>query len=323
MKSTDPLHGAFLSNGTTQDKKIHNAPLQHVNDISRGVETLLFLGYTEAEPGQGLSDADNEDDVSAVIRAERVIITEDGEEVNETLLDTHAEEEDEEEQEKVREKGQEEKEEEINEEQEKERKEELDKEQEEENAVDVENHVEMSTEADEVTELEEGLRHNNGDANTDINQSNEDMKVKMITPTDEETSANDNAGADTKPEEDTKSELNTDLTPDAVPAAASAQENTEKHLQPLSETPGCATQTPSVSNTVLASALNPNGAQKSLGPALSTTKAAAQFQEIPLDGGVVEEEPLLAAKVEPLTDASALNQTDQAKTKTCQCCSVM
>lgn len=315
------MHDASNTNGTAQDEKIHSTPLQHVNDINRGTETLLFLGYTEAEPGQGLCDDDDDDDVSAVIRAERVIITEDGEEVNQKSQDIEEGEDEEwEGQEEVRGKGQEQKEEEdrrdkeeeINEEQEKERKEESDKEQEEKHAVDVKNHVEISSEADEVAEQEKGFRHNNGKVNADFNQSNEDSKVKTIIHTDEKTSENTDAGANTKPEEDTKSALNTDLTPD-----------TGTHLQSLSETTGCAVQTPSVSNTISASALNPNGAQKTLGTTLSQTNAAAQYQEIPLDVGMVEEEPLLAAKVEPLADASMLNQTEQAKTKTCQCCSVM
>lgn len=268
---------------------------------------------------------DDDDDVSAVIRAERVIITEEGEEVTGESQDTQAEEEEEEEEvgergeEAGRQKGQEKKKEEEREEKEEEGEKETEEEQEEVNVTDDENHVETSTEAGEVTKPEEG------EANTDASPSNQDSSVKIITHADEETSANTDTDADTEPVEDsvTKSALNADLSPDADPAAATAHDDAETHPQHLSETPGGAVQTPSVSNAVPDSALSPNGAQKSPGPDTSQTNAAAQFQEIALDGGVVEEEPLLAAKVEPLTDTSTPNQAEGAKTKTCQCCSVM
>lgn len=345
-KSTDPSPDTSLTNGTVQDKKPHNAPLQHDNDISKGAETLLFLGYMEAEPGQGLcEDDDDDDDVSAVIRAERVIIMEEGEEVTEESQDTQAKEEEVEEEEREeeieekeeREKEQEEKGEEEREEteereeekdeggveeREEEREEEGDEEREEDNAADAENDRERSTEAGEVTEQEEGK------LNTHTNLSNEDTKVKIITHTDKKTSADTDTDTDTKPIKDsaTQSALKTDLIPDADPAATAAaveQENAvaETHPQSLSETPGGTVQTPSVSTTLPASALNPNGAQKSLVATSSSTNTAAQFQEIPLGGATVEEEPLLASKVEPLTDAA--NQAEGAKTKSCQCCSVM
>lgn len=304
-----------------------------------GAETLLFLGYTEAEPGQGLCDDD--DDVSAVIRAERVIITEEAEEAKEESQDTQAAEEKaevEEREEEVaeREKGQEEKEQKKREEKEAERQEEQEEENEEEREnerekehenevekredelADVEDNLIMST---EVTELEEGLRHENEELMIDLLNN---TTVKIIKQTDKEMNAN--ADADTNVVKDLISALNTDLTSDAdLDVAVGEQEGAvaKTHTRFLSETPGGALQTPAALSALPASAQDPNGAQKSPGPAASFTNTAAQFQEIPLDGGVVEEELLLATRVEPLKDASNPKQAERAKTKTCQCCSVM
>lgn len=69
----------------------------------------------------------------------------------------------------------------------------------------------------------------------------------------------------------------------------------------------------------------------SITPALSSPE---QFHNVPLDAEgaesgqkqLVEEEPLLAPKVAPLTDAAGPNRAggaDGPKRKTCQCCSVM
>ncbi|XP_047669552.1 paralemmin-3 isoform X2 [Tachysurus fulvidraco] len=387
-KSTDSSYDKSLTNGAARDEQSHSAPLQHVNDITKGEETLLFLGYTEAEPGQGLCNDD--DDVSAVIRAERVIITEEGVEVTQDMQaeeekveeegreeeerikqEEKREEETEEELEKEREelreeeeriKQEEKREEEIEEELEKEREElreeeerikqeekreeEIDEELEkqgeegretereegreaereegreaereegreaereegreaerEEDVSDVQNKV--PSEAGEGTEFEEGLRNNNREMNTNVESSNEDTKERKISHSDEETIA----GPETKSVKD--SDLITD------PAANIEQETA------AAETPGGAVQIPSDSSTLSASAPNPNGAQKSPDPASSSTNAAAQFQEIPLGGATVEEEPLLATKVGPPTEATNPTPAEGAKTKTCQCCTVM
>ncbi|KAG7327092.1 hypothetical protein KOW79_010493 [Hemibagrus wyckioides] len=386
----NPSHDTSLTNGTAPDEKSHSAPLQHVNDISKGVETLLFLGYTEAGPGQGLCN-DDEDDVSAVIRAERVIVTEEGEEVTqdtkaidkeerekqreekgEEVREEEPEKEGEEEQVEEKEKEREEEKEEGGEEEkekgreeggeekkekgreeggEKETKEggeegeeeetkeggeeetkegeeegeedetkeggeeERETERAEEHVADVQIHLEMCTEAGEDTEFEESLRNNNREIKADADSSKED--TKEISQSDEETS--EDADPETKPVKDsaTKSALNTDLILDADPAAVIEQETAS------AETPGGAVQTPSVSAALPASALNPNGAQKSPDPASPSTNSAAQFQEIPLDGATVEEEPLLAMKAGPQTEAMNPDQSEGAKTKTCQCCTVM
>lgn len=283
---------------------------------------------------------DDEDDVSAVIRAERVIVTEEGEEVTQGTKAKEEEVEkqekgiDEEEREKQREeKGEEVREEEPEKEGEEEQVEEKEKggeeetkeggeeereaERAEEHDADVQIHLEMSTEAGEDTEFEEGLRNNNREIKADADSSKEDTKEKIISQSDEETS--EDTDTETKPFKDsaTKSALNTDLISDADPAAVIEQETAS------AETPGGAVQTPSVSATLPASALNPNGAQKSPDPTSPSTNSAAQFQEIPLDGDTVEEEPLLATKAGPLTEAMNPDRSEGAKTKTCQCCTVM
>lgn len=296
-----------------------------------GAETLLFLGYTEAEPGQGLCDDD--DDVSAVIRAERVIITEEAEEAKEESQDTQAveekaeveeREEEREEEQKKREEKEEERQQEQEEENEEERENEREKEEEnevekrEDELADVEDNLIMST---VVTEPEEGLRHENEELKRDLLNN---TTVKIIKQTDKEMSANTDADANVV--KDLISALNTDLTSDADPDVAVGEQEgavAKTHTWFLSETPGGALQTPGALSALPPSAQNPNGAQKSPGPAASFTNTAAQFQEIPLDGGMVEEEPLLATRVEPLTDASNPKQAERANTKTCQCCSVM
>lgn len=313
-ENADCSHDASLTNGTARDKKSHNAPFQHVNNISKEVETLLFLGYMEALPGQGLcNDDDEDDDVSEVIHAERVIITEEEEEVHQDT-DTEGEEVREkvectEERETEREKEQEEREEEKDREEkiENERvgegEEERETDQEKKYAADVENQLEMCTEAAEGTALEE--------INTEVELLGKDIKVKIISHVDEETRADTNANAPTIKDSDPKSTINTDSMLDADLTAVIEQEIV------------AAETTPSVSTMLPAPAQDCNSAQKPHGPALSFTNAAAPFQEIQLGGVMVEEEPLLATKVEPLTNAINPNQAEGAKTKTCQCCTVM
>lgn len=62
-----------LTNGTAAQEGPHSAP--YVNGLREGTVTLTFLGFSEAEPGQGVCDDD-----TAIIRAERVTITDEGEE---------------------------------------------------------------------------------------------------------------------------------------------------------------------------------------------------------------------------------------------------
>ncbi|TTJ23341.1 hypothetical protein Baya_15523 [Bagarius yarrelli] len=316
-KSSDASHDTSLTNGTAPQAESHNTPLQHASDISKGVETLLFLGYTEAEPGQGLcnddDDDDDDDDVSAVIRAERVMITEEGEEVTQHTPAKEEEikelEEGEEEEGEEKEKGQEEEERRNKRRKNKGKKEKKKREQVEEretdckeqSSVDGENHSE--TWADELTE--EHLQNNN----TNVDSVNQESKEKTTLYTDEETSAD----ADTHLVRHSHSALNTDLISDEDLAAV-----------PELETPGGAVQTVFEHKPPSASTLNPNGAQKFPDLAsTTTTHTTAPFQDIPLDGAAVEEEPLLATKVEPLTDTTSRNQTEGVKRKTCQCCMIM
>ncbi|XP_051563713.1 paralemmin-1-like [Myxocyprinus asiaticus] len=79
-------------NGSMEGEYSHNTPEQdeepHTNSLAihslegydAGGITMTFLGFKEAEPGQGVSE---DDDVGAIIRAERVIITDEGEEIAE------------------------------------------------------------------------------------------------------------------------------------------------------------------------------------------------------------------------------------------------
>lgn len=77
-------------NGNVEGESSHNTPEEDehasANDfnshpaegLGAGGVTMTFLGFKEAEPGQGV---DEDDDGGAIIRAERVIITDEGEEI--------------------------------------------------------------------------------------------------------------------------------------------------------------------------------------------------------------------------------------------------
>ncbi|XP_016122449.1 paralemmin-3 [Sinocyclocheilus grahami] len=89
--TTPPLNGNAL-NGNVEGESSHNSPEEDehasANDfnshpaegLGAGGVTMTFLGFKEAEPGQGV---DEDDDGGAIIRAERVIITDEGEEIPE------------------------------------------------------------------------------------------------------------------------------------------------------------------------------------------------------------------------------------------------
>ncbi|KAI5613799.1 hypothetical protein C0J50_4203 [Silurus asotus] len=313
-KSAKPSHDTSLINGTAQGEESHDAPLQHVTDVNTGAGTLLFLGYVEAEPGQGLCE--DADDVSEVIHAERVIIMEEGEEVTEELQDTQVEQVKEEEQEEEREEEEEyeekggeekgveeilEKKEEIEDEQGEEQEEGGEEEREEANDADFQNHLESG----EVNAVDEEKRH------TGVDLLNEDSRVNLHTHTDDETSVKTDADADTNPNTDSRSALNTGFKPDADPAAETLPPS-------LSESSECA-----VSPTQTSSGPSQDTAQKSPELNSSSANTAAHFHEIPLGGATVEEEPLLAAKAEPLNDAANPNRGEGVKTTTCRCCTVM
>lgn len=67
-----------------QDEAPHTngSQVHPVDIIGAGGVTMTFLGFKEAEPGNGVNE-DEDKDACAVIRAERVIITDEGEEIQE------------------------------------------------------------------------------------------------------------------------------------------------------------------------------------------------------------------------------------------------
>uniref|UniRef100_A0A672S9P5 Paralemmin-3-like n=1 Tax=Sinocyclocheilus grahami TaxID=75366 RepID=A0A672S9P5_SINGR len=72
--TTPPLNGND-EHASANDFNSHPA-----EGLGAGGVTMTFLGFKEAEPGQGV---DEDDDGGAIIRAERVIITDEGEEIPE------------------------------------------------------------------------------------------------------------------------------------------------------------------------------------------------------------------------------------------------
>ncbi|XP_016328870.1 paralemmin-3-like isoform X1 [Sinocyclocheilus anshuiensis] len=89
--TTPPLNGNAL-NGNVEGEPSHNSPEEDehasannfnshpAEGLGAGGVTMTFLGFKEAEPGQGV---DEDGDGGAIIRAERVIITDEGEEIPE------------------------------------------------------------------------------------------------------------------------------------------------------------------------------------------------------------------------------------------------
>ncbi|XP_062853270.1 paralemmin-3 [Trichomycterus rosablanca] len=328
----DSSPASSLTNCTNAEEKSHDANLHHVTDVSNGVETLLFLGYTEAEPGQGLCEEEHES--AAVIRAERVIITDEGEEVELHQEETQAEEDQVEDQVEDSEKREEtqaeedEVEDQVKDEVEDEEDSEKQEEKEEEEEAEALNNLEDSSKEGEAPER--------GEDPTDPSREI-DVFVKINTIVTETTNAD--VTVDTHAEHASTVVINTPKiinvdpkektikaedkpsVPDPsgsteVERAISGLLDTLTPPQYHSQTPEGATRAPETQST---SASKNNGTQKSPGP----SSPSAQFQEIPLDGTPVEEEPLLATRVEPLMDGTNQKGADTPKTKSCKCCTVM
>ncbi|XP_073708057.1 paralemmin-3 [Garra rufa] len=89
---TDTTTTTSVLNGNVEEESSHNTPEEEVHASTNGFNshpteglgaggvTMTFLGFKEVEPGQGVDD---DDDIGAVIRAQRVIITDEGEEIPE------------------------------------------------------------------------------------------------------------------------------------------------------------------------------------------------------------------------------------------------
>lgn len=89
---TDTITTSAIINGNVEGETSHNTPGQDEPASANGFAshpaegtgaggiTMTFLGFKEVEPGQGV---DEDDDGGAIIRAERVIITDEGEEIPE------------------------------------------------------------------------------------------------------------------------------------------------------------------------------------------------------------------------------------------------
>ncbi|XP_017577588.1 paralemmin-3 [Pygocentrus nattereri] len=381
-----------LTNGSMEEEKPHKAPVQdglvHANGLNEGPVTLTFLGFSEAEPGQGVSDDD-----STIIRAERVIITDEGEVIPEGSTEEET---------PAKEPG-----------------ENSELEEEEAETQGAENHLEGSakdhTAHGAVTEGEEKTTESDTDDNEDTSACvNEDTSACVNEDTsacvNEDTSANVNGDTRADANGDTRADANGDTRADAngdTRADASADSSTEAnavsntdingdtsadttnekssedtHLDSSADssaevtTPALeesaaegeveqkALEEPTSSEPKLQSETVEGAveapAQSSAAPNLETIQQEArnptvsfsnsetpapsspgQFQDVPLDGAaeeaessrkqladgqLVEEQPLLASKAAPLTDAASPNRAEDAaapKRKTCQCCSLM
>lgn len=83
---TDTITTPAIINGNVEGETSHNTPGQDGPASANGFAshpagvTMTFLGFKEVEPGHGV---DEDDDAGAIIRAERVIITDEGEEIPE------------------------------------------------------------------------------------------------------------------------------------------------------------------------------------------------------------------------------------------------
>lgn len=90
VKAVEKTTTSAVVNGNVEEETSHDTPEEeeapHTNGLypsegfGAGGVTMTFLGFKEAEPGQGMNE---EDDAVALIRAERVIITDEGEEIME------------------------------------------------------------------------------------------------------------------------------------------------------------------------------------------------------------------------------------------------
>ncbi|KAG1930680.1 paralemmin-1 [Pimephales promelas] len=92
--NTEAVTTSAIINGNEEEETSHNTPGQDepanasangfanhpAEETGAGGITMTFLGFKEVEPGHGV---DEDDDGGAIIRAERVIITDEGEEIPE------------------------------------------------------------------------------------------------------------------------------------------------------------------------------------------------------------------------------------------------
>ncbi|KAL7890990.1 hypothetical protein AOLI_G00004660 [Acnodon oligacanthus] len=359
-----------LTNGTMQEEKPHNVPVQdglvHANGLNEGPVTLTFLGFSEAEPGQGVSDDD-----STIIRAERVIITDEGEVIPEGYTEEET---------PAKEPG-----------------ENSEPEEEEVETQGADNHLEGSAKDDyhtahgAVTEGEEKTTESDTDANEDTSSdangdtradANRDTSTNINGDTSADANCdtradatadssaeaiavsnrdiNGDASADTTSEKsfenphlDSSADVSAEVTTPAMEESAAEEVVEQKVLEePTASEPKLQSET--VEGTVEAPAQSsaaPNLEtiqQEARNPAVSfansetpAPSSPGQFQDVPLDGAaeeaesgrkqladgqLVEEQPLLASKAAPLTDAASLKRAEDAvapKRKTCQCCSLM
>ncbi|XP_026883944.2 paralemmin-3 isoform X2 [Electrophorus electricus] len=280
-----------LTNGAVGEERSHSGPQQdglaYANGFPDGPITLTFLGFSDVEPGQGVCD---DDDSSTIIHAERVIITDEGDEITELpkrdkAVGEHAA-------------------------------------AEEDQTAKVWNHLQISVDPD-CSALDSVLDRKEN--NTDMSAATS-TDLTRVSSTATSTANNTDCGTDTTAsgvvENPSYGVLEGEVA-HAIPALTMEQfrgQTVEGHdVSPILELFRMQCSTGPVHEPALH--------YVQVTP-LSTNK----FQETPLNRAGegtrqrLENEPLLASKAAPLTDAACANRAegaDAAKMKTCRCCSVM
>ncbi|KAK1798966.1 hypothetical protein P4O66_007241, partial [Electrophorus voltai] len=280
-----------LTNGAVGEERSHSGPQQdglaYANGFPDGPITLTFLGFSDVEPGQGVCD---DDDSSTIIHAERVIITDEGDEITELpkrdkAVGEHAA-------------------------------------AEEDQTAKVWNHLQISVDPD-CSALDSVLDRKEN--NTDMSAATS-TDLTRVSSTATSTANNTDCGTDTTAsgvvENPSYGVLEGEVAHN-IPALTMEQfrgQTVEGHdVSPILELFRMQCSTGPVHEPALH--------YVQVTP-LSTNK----FQETPLNRAGegtrqhLENEPLLASKAAPLTDAACVNRAegaDAAKMKTCRCCSVM
>ncbi|XP_050968610.1 paralemmin-3 isoform X1 [Labeo rohita] len=296
---TETTATSVVLNGNVEGESSYNTPQEDENASANGFNshpaeglgaggvTMTFLGFKEAEPGQGVNE---DDDAGEIIRAQRVIITDEGEEIpeedDETPQEPTADATNEDTSEETQENGAEEK---------------------------MENHPpEASAEPEQAEVNEDPPAEETVATDVEVEGETQDLqdleKEEKDLPDSTDTVEPQNVIVDGA------------IEASEVPVYSTTQPS--PNIRPKDEANTTESQTPKDEEITPPTRLSLSQFQEV--PLDGTGETAESKAET--EKQQAEQEPLLVSKTAAQLDTSAANRAEDAgapKRKTCQCCSIM
>ncbi|KAK2888865.1 hypothetical protein Q8A67_014240 [Cirrhinus molitorella] len=298
---TDISITSVVLNGNVEGESSHNTPEEDehastngfsshsAEGLSAGGVTMTFLGFKEVEPGQGV---DEDDDTGAVIRAQRVIITDEGEEIpeedDETAQEPAADATNEDTSEETEENGAEER---------------MENDNLESSAEPEQEDVTEDPPSEEIVATDVAVEGETQDLQ-DLKQEEKDL------PDSTDTVEHQNVTVDGA------------IEASQVPVYSTTQPS--PNIRPKVEANTTESQNPKDEEITPATRLSLSQFQEV--PLDGTGETAESNTKAETEKQRAEQEPLLVSKAAAQLDTSAANRAEDAgapKRKTCQCCSVM